>query len=148
MNELIGIDFDNVPLATINLKRDRENDADENVSDKRSINDNGVVCRIIKQSTYKRKCIHNVDKYTCKECGGASICQHQRRRSRCKECGGGSICQHQRRRDTCKDCGGGGICKHQRQRKSCKDCGYGNTKKLCPHQRLKSLCSECGGAPM
>jgi hypothetical protein len=22
----------------------------------------------------------------CKECGGAGICQHQRRRSRCKEC--------------------------------------------------------------
>ena len=27
---------------------------------------------------------------TCKECGGAGICQHQRRRDRCKECGGGA----------------------------------------------------------
>jgi hypothetical protein len=32
----------------------------------------------------------------CKDCGGASICEHNRRRSRCKDCGGASICEHNR----------------------------------------------------
>jgi hypothetical protein len=41
---------------------------------------------------------------TCKECGGGSICEHQRLRSRCKECEGGSICEHQRLRSLCKTC--------------------------------------------
>ena len=57
----------------------------------------------------------------CKECGGASICEHGRRRLyarsavghkyastvvalRCKECGGSQICEHGRRRDRCKEC--------------------------------------------
>ena len=43
---------------------------------------------------------------TCKECGGASICEHGRQRSECKECGGSQICEHGRRRSTCKECGG------------------------------------------
>ena len=47
---------------------------------------------------------HARQRSTCKECGGASICQHARRRSECKECGGGSICQHARRRSRCKTC--------------------------------------------
>ena len=34
----------------------------------------------------------------CKECGGASICEHGRERHKCKECGGGSICEHGRER--------------------------------------------------
>ena len=39
----------------------------------------------------------------CKDCGGASICQHQRQRSQCKECGGAeSILPQQRRRSTFK----------------------------------------------
>ena len=59
----------------------------------------------------------------CKECGGASICQHQRRRSECKECGGASISQHQRIRSPCKECGGASICQHQRRRGNCKECG-------------------------
>ena len=41
---------------------------------------------------------------TCKECGGASICEHGRVRSTCKECGGASICEHGRRRSRCKEC--------------------------------------------
>ena len=40
----------------------------------------------------------------CTDCGGGSICQHQRQRSTCKDCGGGSICQHQRERSTCISC--------------------------------------------
>ena len=146
MNELIGIDFDNVPLAPINIKRERENDTDNIDSNKRINNDgNAVLCPVIKQSTVKRKCIHNVDKYTCKECGGASICQHQRRRSRCKDCGGGSICQHQRRRESCKECKGVSMCPHRRQKSSCKECGGGNINK-CPHQKQKHLCKHCAGS--
>ena len=40
----------------------------------------------------------------CKECGGASICEHGRVRSYCKECGGASICEHGRQRYRCKEC--------------------------------------------
>ena len=42
----------------------------------------------------------------CKECGGASVCEHGRVRSKCKECGGASICEHGRHRPYCKECGG------------------------------------------
>ena len=56
------------------------------------------------------------------ECGGASICQHNRQRKQCKECGGASICQHARRRSTCKECGGSSICQHNRIRSRCKTC--------------------------
>ena len=45
------------------------------------------------------KCIRS----RCKDRGGASICEHNRRR--CKDRGGASICEHNRRRSSCKDCG-------------------------------------------
>ena len=48
------------------------------------------------------------------------------------DCGGTSICQHNRRRSDCKDCGGTGICPHDRQWSRCKDCGDTST---CPHNR-------------
>jgi len=64
----------------------------------------------------EKKCEHNRRKSQFKDCGGASICQHNRRRpgSTCKDCGGASICQHNRERSRCKDCGGTGICQHDR----------------------------------
>jgi len=40
----------------------------------------------------------------CKNCGGGSICEHQRQRSQCKDCGGSSICEHQRRKSNCVAC--------------------------------------------
>ena len=52
---------------------------------------------------------------SCKDCGGAGICQHNRGRSDCKDCGGTSICQHNRQRSICKDCGGTSICQHNRK---------------------------------
>ncbi len=70
----------------------------------------------------RKKCEHNRQKSTCKDCGGASICEHNRRRSRCKECGGASICEHNRERIICKECGGSSICEHNRQKSRCKDC--------------------------
>ena len=59
---------------------------------------------------------------TCKECGGASICEHGRLRHVCKECGGVSICEHGRRRHACKECGGASICEHGKRRGRCKHC--------------------------
>jgi hypothetical protein len=45
------------------------------------------------------------------ECGGASVCDHNRQRSACKECGGASVCDHNRRRSACrKGCGGSSVC--------------------------------------
>ena len=40
----------------------------------------------------------------CKDCGGASICEHNRVRSKCVEFVGASICAHRRVRSACKDC--------------------------------------------
>ena len=45
------------------------------------------------------------DRSRCKECGGGSICDHQRIRSDCRECAGPSICEHKCRRSLCKECG-------------------------------------------
>ena len=65
---------------------------------------------------------HGRQRYRCKKCGGASICEHGRERSKCKECGGSQICEHDRVRYNCKECGGKGICEHGRRRSECKDC--------------------------
>ena len=35
-----------------------------------------------------------------RDCGGSSICEHNRRRSVCRECGGGEICEHGKVRDS------------------------------------------------
>ena len=43
-------------------------------------------------------------------------------RSQCKECGGGSICEHNRKRSVCKDCDGGSICEHKHQKAHCNYC--------------------------
>ena len=56
------------------------------------------------------------------ECGGSSMCVHNRERSRCKECGGAGICAHKRIRSQCKQCQGGGICGHNQIRSKCKTC--------------------------
>jgi len=92
---------------------------------------------------YVKKCPHNRQKSTCKECGGASICEHNRRRSTCKECGGASICEHNRQKSKCKECGGASICEHNRQKSICKECGGAS---ICEHNRQKIQCKECGGA--
>ena len=48
------------------------------------------------------------------DCGGSSICEHQRMRSGCKDCGASSYCEHKRKRSTCRECGGSSICEYQR----------------------------------
>jgi ribosomal protein S27AE len=57
-----------------------------------------------------------------KECGGTSICEHNRIRKQCKQCGGPRICAHNRQRSGCQQCGGVSISEHNRQRYSCKQC--------------------------
>ena len=61
---------------------------------------------------------------TCKDCGGTSICEHNRRRSQCKDCEGASICEceHNRIRRHCRDCGGKGMYAHSRVGSNCKEC--------------------------
>ena len=59
----------------------------------------------------------------CKECGGASICEHGRQRHSARSAVGQSICEHGRQRSQCKECGGSGICEHGRVRSTCKECG-------------------------
>jgi hypothetical protein len=81
--------------------------------------------------------------YTCKDCGGASICEHNCIRSTCKDCGGTCICEHNRRRGQCKDCGSASICEHNRIRSQCKDCGGAS---ICEHNRVRYTCKDCGGA--
>ena len=70
------------------------------------------------------------------DCGGASICQHNRERSNYKDSGGAGICEHNRRRNTCRVYGGASICWHDRQRSRCKDCGGAS---ICEHNRERRL---------
>ena len=91
----------------------------------------------------KRKCVHGVRDYICKQCPGKGICVHNKLRSSCKECGGGSICEHNRSRSECKECKGGSICEHNKRKSRCKECG-GNA--FCEHNKRKERCNECGGS--
>ena len=53
----------------------------------------------------KYSCIHQKNKYTCKECRGSGLCDHGRVKSQCKDCGGSGFCEHGRVKSQCKDCG-------------------------------------------
>ena len=92
----------------------------------------------------------------CKECKGASICEHQRFKSICKECKGVSICEHQRIRSQCKDCHGSGICQHDKNKYKCKDCrelkkeaceGLLLIAETAPTSALTSAPTSAAGAP-
>jgi len=49
-------------------------------------------------------CIHDIQKYFCKDCGGSQICKHNLQRCFCKDCGGSEICKHNLHRCYCKYC--------------------------------------------
>jgi len=49
-------------------------------------------------------CIHNLQKYFCRECGGSQICEHNLHKFRCIDCGGSQICKHKLQRQWCKTC--------------------------------------------
>ena len=61
----------------------------------------------------------------CKECGGKSICEHNKVRLFCKECEGSQICEHGKTRYICKECGGKAYCIHDKLKRNCKECDFG-----------------------
>ena len=96
-----------------------------------------------KLAAFVPECPHGKEKKSeCKDCGGTSICWHNRRKSECKDCGGSQICEHNRIKSSCKDCDGSQICEHNRVKSRCKDCGGGS---ICVHNRRKQTCIDCNG---
>jgi hypothetical protein len=82
-----------------------------------------IKCRnFYKESRIKNYCIHERERYRCKECYGAGICKHNNVKSFCKQCDDSQICKHERIKYQCKPCGGSQICVHQRRRYICKEC--------------------------
>jgi len=49
-------------------------------------------------------CVHNLQKYFCKNCSGSQICIHNKQKSKCIECGGSDFCKHNKLRYYCKTC--------------------------------------------
>jgi hypothetical protein len=96
----------------------------------------------VKNTYIRKKCVHNRQKYICKECNGKGICEHNRVKSICKDCKGSSICEHNCIKSTCKDCKGSSICEHNKRRNRCIKCKGGS---ICEHKKLKSRCIECKG---
>lgn len=93
----------------------------------------------------RHKCPHGkMNKSSCKECGGASICEHGRSRTYCKECEGGSLCEHKQRKDRCADCahlyGRHQYCEHEKLRTICKECNGGG---ICEHKIERTSCRHC-----
>ena len=88
-------------------------------------------------------CLHERVRSICKDCKGSQICQHKRLRSHCKDCNRSAICQHERVRSKCKECGGSQLCQHERVRSVCKDCNGGA---ICQHERERSVCKDCKGS--
>jgi hypothetical protein len=92
----------------------------------------------------------NIVKYTCKECNGNAICEHNKIKYECLQCGGGSVfCEHNKRKKQCKECGGSQICKHNKCKLRCISC-YPESKYICKECRLfqvgkktNYLCSYC-----
>ena len=87
-------------------------------------------------------CIHNIEKSMCRQCGGIAFCIHDKRKSRCRECGGSSICIHNIEKSMCRQCGGASICIHDKIRSQCRNC-QGTV--FCIHDKRKSCCRECDG---
>ena len=101
-----------------------------------------IKCRNMKnKSKIKNMCIHNKEKYVCKDCGGGGICIHNRRNYECIDCNGGGVCIHNKLKSQCVDCGGSRICQHNKQRSCCMDCGGSS---ICQHNRQKHNCKLCG----
>lgn len=63
------------------------------------------------QKYFRKKCIHNREKYYCKECFGLGFCEHNKRKTNCKECNGKSVCIHNKLKLYCKNCDGSALCK-------------------------------------
>lgn len=88
----------------------------------------------------KKRCIHNRNKYACKECGGTTFCKHNKQKFNCKECNPESLCIHKKQKASCKECGGSSVCIHDKQKAFCKEC---DGSALCIHDKQKSQCKDC-----
>lgn len=93
----------------------------------------------------QNKCEHGKkNKSACKECNGASICEHNRTKTYCKECNGGSLCEHKKRKDRCKDCkdlyGAHQYCEHGSFKTTCVECEGGC---ICEHKTRRNRCEYC-----
>ena len=96
--------------------------------------------KVVKKYSQK-KCVHNIQKRYCKECGGSEICIHSKRKIYCEDCHGSGICEHKKRKYNCKECSNA-LCSHNKNKHHCKDCG-GSA--FCEHKKQKSRCKECNG---
>ena len=85
------------------------------------------------------KCEHGKLPSRCKQCGGGSICLHNKRRDNCYECGA-NICEHNKRKSCCVECGGSQICPHYKKRSQCVECGGSG---ICPHSKQRGQCKLC-----
>ena len=99
-----------------------------------------------KDLKFSRMCVHDRQRWKCRDCKGSQICVHDRERSKCRDCKGSQICVHDRRRSVCKECKGTSICPHSRERRKCKECKAARTMAALAavvHQELQ----EMGGEP-
>jgi len=90
-------------------------------------------------------CIHNKIKYDCFECGINNFCIHKIKKLRCKECCNSEsfFCIHKKRKERCIECGGSQICIHEKRKESCKEC-LGSY--FCEHLKQKNRCILCNGS--
>ena len=93
-----------------------------------------------KDLKFSRMCVHDRQRWKCRDCKGSQICVHDRERSKCRDCKGSQICVHDRRRSMCRDCKGSQICVHDRRRSVCKECKGAS---ICIHGRERRKCKEC-----
>ena len=60
-------------------------------------------------------------------------------RNKCKECGGASICQHHRRRNECKECGGAGTANTSAKGTNAMSAGGGHLPAPAPKERVQGV---------
>lgn len=85
-------------------------------------------------------CIHNVNKYSCKQCNPQLYCVHKKEKRRCLECKGNEICKHEINKYNCKNCSPHLFCVHKKEKRKCKDCGGAE---ICTHKKNKNDCKLC-----
>lgn len=49
-------------------------------------------------------CIHDVQKFSCRECDGNAYCIHDKYKYRCLECKGSQLCEHSKHKADCSIC--------------------------------------------
>ena len=67
-------------------------------------------------------CVHDRQRYLCRDCHGPGICIHDRQRRTCRACDSSSFCPHNKQKYQCRACDGSSFCKHNKQRHQCRLC--------------------------